>query len=881
MRSHRFGSSGHHYGHMQPKQHPAFQGNDNRLNDQLLLPHDNRPLGHHGDSRMRNLSYLGHQNDGGPHGYSHHNQQQQRPSMLSRHWRGGSADDQSDGSDDEMHSAQPPPRQLSSNVLKPSNTPPVHSPSPSIYAQHRLAAPPQFPPVSHQYSHQAPQPPPPQHVPQLPPRRERGICYDFQRGACTRGSSCRFSHEDGSDRRAAGPGTLIVPGPPPGPPPPLGLTGGGLGRFQRDAPTAPHVPVPTSGTAKRARSAGGAPHSDNDGSAAERSRDHSKPAGSTAATIADGSDVQDSGGRKRARTTVQPPDASASTRMAADDTHATARGASEPRQQQNEGKRTSPKRVGVDGGSGQSTPHSPSNTHTMTDSKPPSPPSAVQTDARASDGTRDTGKPAPPADEANTGDADDEEEASKPEAAGNGDDSADKPPSLPPRKKAPEETKEFWLTRMSKCDNEITATKHELTMVSDRRKIIQFELDQEKRKSALAADDGTSASTDEALDVGDDGGTRHETSVELIRRIHQENGATRARILAEHDVHDKQLSPSVEPMFADPTSYAAVRAVIANSKKFYPRLMQQVKYWKDSDTAHMAKLAQTYKTKHRRWVEKLKKTTRRQVKVDAEARRRALFVRTFPELVRFEELRLWRAGVVNGRSGGTGGGATSEGGGVGAADAGFNLAASTQRLSEEDALEQAKRESLIGTTQQNLPTSHDDIAADKLFHPAALPTQTIGYARSLTARLDDRNGLVEDSERLQNELQHLNVWTEQEKKVFIERFLVYPKKFKKIADALPHKSTAECIKFYYMSKKQVKYKEKRLEKRRMGAERVRLQALEAKRKRKQYAEFMREAGNGSTSGSPTPRPDGTGDTPSRVVSPTEQPPPQVDSTGTL
>eukprot|EP00041_Stephanoeca_diplocostata_P031859 m.1003014 g.1003014 ORF g.1003014 m.1003014 type:complete len:275 (+) comp24039_c0_seq12:435-1259(+) len=201
--------------------------------------------------------------------------------------------------------------------------------------------------------------------------------------------------------------------------------------------------------------------------------------------------------------------------------------------------------------------------------------------------------------------------------------------------------------------------------------------------------------------------------------------------------------------------------VIANGKKFFPRLMQQVKYWKDSDTAHMAKLAQTYKTKHRRWVEKLKKTTRRQVKVDAEARRRALFVRTFPELVRFEELRLWRAGVVNGRSGGTGGGATSEGGGVGAADAGFNLAASTQRLSEEDALEQAKRESLIGTTQQNLPTSHDDIAADKLFHPAALPTQTIGYARSLTARLDDRNGLVEDSERLQNELQHFrsSPWT--------------------------------------------------------------------------------------------------------------------------
>lgn len=188
---------------------------------------------------------------------------------------------------------------------------------------------------------------------------------------------------------------------------------------------------------------------------------------------------------------------------------------------------------------------------------------------------------------------------------------------------------------------------------------------------------------------------------------------------------------------------------------------------------------------------------------------------------------------MHGNDGGGGGGGTGgDGGGGSAGETGFALTASTQRLSEEDALEQAKRESLIGTSQQNLPTSHDDIAADKLFHPATLPTQIIGHARALTAQLDDRNGLVEDSERLHDELQHLNVWTEQEKKVFIERFLVYPKKFKKIADALPHKSTAECVKFYYMSKKQIKYKEKRLEKRRMGAERVRLQALEAKRKRK-------------------------------------------------
>merc|ERR1719510_770701 len=27
--------------------------------------------------------------------------------------------------------------------------------------------------------------------------RGRGVCFDFQKGQCTRGESCRFSHEGG------------------------------------------------------------------------------------------------------------------------------------------------------------------------------------------------------------------------------------------------------------------------------------------------------------------------------------------------------------------------------------------------------------------------------------------------------------------------------------------------------------------------------------------------------------------------------------------------------------------------------------------------------------------------------------------------------------
>lgn len=52
---------------------------------------------------------------------------------------------------------------------------------------------------------------------------------------------------------------------------------------------------------------------------------------------------------------------------------------------------------------------------------------------------------------------------------------------------------------------------------------------------------------------------------------------------------------------------------------------------------------------------------------------------------------------------------------------------------------------------------------------------------------------------------------------------VYPKKFAKIASALPNKTCADCVKFYYRTKKHNKYKEKREEMKRIKAEKRKLQ----------------------------------------------------------
>lgn len=51
-----------------------------------------------------------------------------------------------------------------------------------------------------------------------------------------------------------------------------------------------------------------------------------------------------------------------------------------------------------------------------------------------------------------------------------------------------------------------------------------------------------------------------------------------------------------------------------------------------------------------------------------------------------------------------------------------------------------------------------------------------------------------------------SVWTDMEKCIFLDRFLQFPKDFRKIASFLRNKTTKDCVAFYYNSKQTVPYK---------------------------------------------------------------------------
>lgn len=70
------------------------------------------------------------------------------------------------------------------------------------------------------------------------------------------------------------------------------------------------------------------------------------------------------------------------------------------------------------------------------------------------------------------------------------------------------------------------------------------------------------------------------------------------------------------------------------------------------------------------------------------------------------------------------------------------------------------------------------------------------------------------------EARRVNPWTDVEKCIFLDRFLQYPKNFRKIASYLKNKTTQDVIAFYYDSKKSINYKAlvKENEQRRKGLE---------------------------------------------------------------
>ena len=95
---------------------------------------------------------------------------------------------------------------------------------------------------------------------------------------------------------------------------------------------------------------------------------------------------------------------------------------------------------------------------------------------------------------------------------------------------------------------------------------------------------------------------------------------------------------------------------------------------------------------------------------------------------------------------------------------------------------------------------------DKKIRAYAVIPPIMHDEKERTYRFRTNNCKIDDPVREHKELMYLNVWTPVEKEIFREKFLQAPKNFGLIASYLERKSVADCVQYYYSSKKRENYK---------------------------------------------------------------------------
>ncbi|KAM3290048.1 hypothetical protein P3S67_018337 [Capsicum chacoense] len=82
-----------------------------------------------------------------------------------------------------------------------------------------------------------------------------------------------------------------------------------------------------------------------------------------------------------------------------------------------------------------------------------------------------------------------------------------------------------------------------------------------------------------------------------------------------------------------------------------------------------------------------------------------------------------------------------------------------------------------------------------------MPALILDQKERTMTRFISKNSLVEDPCAVEEERGLINPWTSKEREIFIDKLATFGKDFRKIASFLDHKTTADCIEFYYKNHK--------------------------------------------------------------------------------
>ncbi|KAL2896604.1 Nuclear receptor corepressor 1 [Bienertia sinuspersici] len=103
---------------------------------------------------------------------------------------------------------------------------------------------------------------------------------------------------------------------------------------------------------------------------------------------------------------------------------------------------------------------------------------------------------------------------------------------------------------------------------------------------------------------------------------------------------------------------------------------------------------------------------------------------------------------------------------------------------------------IINFTDKLLSDSQVKVYRSSLKMPAMILDD-----REKKSRFVSSNGLVEDPFAVEKERALINPWTAEEKEIFMDKLATHGKDFRMIASFLDHKTTADCVEFYYKNHK--------------------------------------------------------------------------------
>ncbi|KAF5467145.1 hypothetical protein F2P56_017002 [Juglans regia] len=104
---------------------------------------------------------------------------------------------------------------------------------------------------------------------------------------------------------------------------------------------------------------------------------------------------------------------------------------------------------------------------------------------------------------------------------------------------------------------------------------------------------------------------------------------------------------------------------------------------------------------------------------------------------------------------------------------------------------------MINFTSKLLSDSQVKLCRNALKMPALI----LDKREKLLSRFISSNGLVEDPCAVEKERAMINPWTPEERETFMDKLATLGKDFRKIASFLDHKTTADCVEFYYKNHK--------------------------------------------------------------------------------